>query len=142
MQRALDLYKKQQMKVKISAASSDSSKVDKVSPASGGEELAPAQHHSSPDHMLLGLSSNEEGGDKTSSNLKQDLPDDSKEHQSDLKPDLSDDSKEHQSNTISHTVSGPIVSTDGSQALEALMPESDECRVNLSRIHIPPESTH
>lgn len=125
----MELYKKQkmQMKAEISALSSDGSNVDKISPASGGEERVPVEHCSSPEHLLLGSSCNEEGGDRAGSNSK---------------GDMSDDAKEHQSDNISNAVSGPVVSADDSQAFEALMPESDECRVNLSRIHIPPESTH
>lgn len=124
-QRTMDLYKKQktQMRAKIPLSLSDGSKLDKVSSASGEEKLGTTEVDSSLKHALPCLPSNDEG-DRTSSNSK---------------GNLFDDVEQQQADTVS--VSGPVILADASEAFEALMPESFECRVNLSRIPNP-ENTH
>ncbi|XP_058095939.1 uncharacterized protein LOC131241222 isoform X2 [Magnolia sinica] len=125
-QRAMDLYKKQkeERNVKIPVSTSPGSELKKVSPASDEGKVEPVDDRSCMEHALpdTDQSSHKEGENRNG----------------DSEGDPFGDSKEKESGTTSSV----NVFGDGSLACEALMPELSGCRVNLSRIHNSPESTH
>ncbi|XP_077226897.1 uncharacterized protein LOC143860220 [Tasmannia lanceolata] len=121
-QRAMALYKKQneEMRAKNPFPSFHGSEMENARQAPDNEKAGHVE-----DSLNLATraasSPNKEEGKNSSTNLKSDLSVDAQEQ-------LSDNN------------SGDVVFAYDSS--EALMPESIECRVNLSRIHISPESTH
>ncbi|XP_077251287.1 uncharacterized protein LOC143890473 [Tasmannia lanceolata] len=124
-QRAMALYKKQkeEKKAKTPFPSFRRSEVENASQASDTEKLGHVEDSRNPAIQGTCSPSNEEIESSSG----------------DSKDNLSADAKEQQADNIT----GDVVCANGSsQACVAFMPESIECRLNSSRIHNSPESTH
>ncbi|XP_010925718.1 uncharacterized protein [Elaeis guineensis] len=147
-QRAMSLYKKQHEVAKaMFPVVTDPSRGEKDSPEASDTDKVKVVDDQLPEEMLSANASScrsTEEGSNFVTEAKDDVPGDAKQQQdtdenvpgdAQAQGDLSGDAKEQHSDVISDAV----VLGEGSQACEAVMPE---CRVNLSRIPISPESTH
>ncbi|KAG1330324.1 ankyrin repeat domain-containing protein 11 [Cocos nucifera] len=147
-QRAMSLYKRHHKAAKaMFPVVTDPSRGEKGSPEASDTDKVKVVDDQLPEELLSAnvnsCRSTEEGSNYITE-AEDNVPSDAKQQQdtdenvpgdADAQGDLSGDAKDQHSDVISDAV----VFGEGSQACAFIMPE---CRVNLSRIPISPESTH
>ncbi|XP_058100414.1 uncharacterized protein LOC131245163 [Magnolia sinica] len=141
-QRSMALYKKQmeERNVKICTSSSLESNLEEVTPASDEEKAESAEEKAeSAEEKTEAVEDHSLVAGHASPAISSPIDEEQRNGTSNSDSDFSLDANKQQSDAVSGSI---VLADDGSQGCEALMPESVECRENLSRIHNSPESTH